>query len=68
MEHQHRTLAKQGVTQIEQCGCGMLSVGIGPVTVKLSPQAFAQLVDGIREADRKLQGYGPPAEVVPLSR
>ncbi len=56
MEHGKglKPLARLGVAHIDLCDCGMVYLGVGPVTVKLSREAFDQLVQGVRVAERAL--------------
>jgi hypothetical protein len=56
MEHGKslRNLARQGVVHVDLCDCGMIYFGIGPVTVKLSKEAFEQVVRGAAAAERAL--------------
>ena len=56
MEHGKslKPLARSGVTHIDLCDCGMVYFGIGPVTVKLSREAFEQVVRGVLAAERTL--------------
>lgn len=56
MEHEtdRQILARRGVAHIDRCGCGMIQLGIGPVTVKLSLEAFVQVAEGVREAQCRL--------------
>jgi hypothetical protein len=54
-DSKHRKeLARIGVAQVEICDCGMIYLGVGPVTVKLSPEAFEQVVKGVNLAERAL--------------
>jgi hypothetical protein len=64
MEHGKglKPLARQGVAHIDLCDCGMIYFGVGPVTVKLSRDAFDQLARGVVAAERALtQPESPPA-------
>ena len=65
-------LARMGVTQISHSRCGMIHLGIGPVTVKLSPEAFAQLAKGVMKAHQALchpavSAHSGPSAPVPHS-
>ncbi len=66
MEHGKtlKPLARQGVTHIDLCDCGMIYFGVGPVTVKLTKEAFEQVTQGVLAAQRTLaapQGSAPKA-------
>ncbi len=56
MEHGKslKPLARLGVAHIDLCDCGMIYFGVGPVTVKLSKEAFEQVARGVRAAEQAL--------------
>lgn len=66
MEHGKglKPLARLGVAHIDLCDCGMVYFGVGPVTVKLSREAFEQVVQGVIAAERALTQ--PAAQLAPL--
>jgi hypothetical protein len=41
---------QEGFGQIYMCGCNSVHMNVGPVTVKLSPKAFAQMAILVRKA------------------
>jgi hypothetical protein len=49
-----KPLARLGVAHIDLCDCGMVYFGVGPVTVKLSKEAFEQVFQGVVAAERAL--------------
>ncbi len=53
-------ITRVGVTLIKTCGCGMVHLGIGPVTVKLTRDAFRQVADGVRQAESRIAPEGRP--------
>lgn len=57
MEHGNslKPLARHGVAHIDLCDCGMVYFGVGPITVKLSREAFEQVLEGVRLAERALR-------------
>ena len=66
--NEHYTeLARHGCTHIDQCGCGMIYVGIGPATVKLSREAFAQLVRGVNLAEKALNRTSEPGQLLSIA-
>ncbi len=48
-------LAEDGFAQIRFCGCDMVHLGVGPVTVRLSTEAFSGLAARVAEAQRQLE-------------
>ena len=54
----YEEIARFGITLIKTCGCGMVHLGIGPVTVKLTREAFGQVAEGVQQARRLLEA--PP--------
>jgi hypothetical protein len=45
MDHHARHLAGNGACHVGQCSCGMLHVTIGPITMRLEPDAARTLRD-----------------------
>jgi len=62
MEHGKslKPLARSGVAHIDLCDCGMIYFGVGPVTVKLSREAFEQVARGVFDAERSLAQPAAP--------
>lgn len=56
-----KPLARNGVAHIDLCDCGMIYFGVGPVTVKLSREAFEQVARGVFDAERTLAQPAAPA-------
>lgn len=49
------TLAERpGLGQVRICGCNAIHLSVGPVTITLSPEAFAETAILIREAMESL--------------
>ena len=63
--HEHHDLKEihhQGVLRVRVCGCGVVHLGIGPVTVQVTAEAFDQVLAGLEEAKRVLgRGSRRPA-------
>ncbi len=64
--HARRPLASNGISQVEACPCGMIYLAIGPVTVKLSPDALEQVTRSLNQARQALLAGKPPAAVLPM--
>ncbi len=47
-------LAERSLGTVSLCGCGTVHVGIGSVTMRLSPEAFCELVVLCRSAADQL--------------
>lgn len=55
MAEMNLTLAEHlGLGEVRICGCNSIHVHIGPVTITLAPEAFAQTAILIREAMESL--------------
>lgn len=49
------SLAEDSFAQIRLCGCDMVHLGVGPVTLRLSMEAFSGLAGRMQEALRQLE-------------
>ncbi len=57
-----REIFRAGIARIQACDCGMVHLGIGPVTVKLTPEAFTQALQAMLQAERLMnEAAGRPA-------
>ena len=55
MDEFNVTLAERtGLGRINLCGCRSIHLSVGPVTICLAPEAFAQAANMIREAMEQL--------------
>ncbi len=59
MSHTHKCKSSKLVTKdalhISYCSCGMVHLHLGPISVRVSEQAFSDLADGASTAMIRLQ-------------
>lgn len=68
-EDHFKEVYRLGIAQVRACDCGMLHLGIGPVTVKLTAEAFAQVLSAMQGAQAKLgEAAAKPAAAQPPLR
>lgn len=60
-ESHFEPIYRHGVLEVRGCRCGMIHLGVGPVTLKLTRDAFDQVLVGMKEAGRRLAERGAPA-------
>ncbi len=52
--HGQRIVARSKVCEVQCCGCGMIHVLIGSITLHLTPNAFKSVSDTMGNAVRRL--------------
>jgi hypothetical protein len=53
----HRTrLAESGVAAVDVCSCGMLQLHLGPMTLRMTPEALSELLGTLGEAVAQAAG------------
>ncbi len=58
---ERRILEAGPLAQVEQCGCGVVHLTLGALTLRLEPQALSELAAGLRRAAGNLR-EGTPLE------
>lgn len=51
----HRRLAKAGNFSVDGCSCGTINLHVGAISLRLDPQALAQLAELLNTASERYQ-------------